>query len=347
MPIRPHTVAPRRPGFSLVELLVVVAILVILIALLVPALGGARDSARNAATQSLMASVSAGFVAFKADTGRQPGVFTQRELHTPNFNNIGLTPMENAMLELAGGVVTSADGSDPQNAFRITMNQRSVFVDPSLIGDRDGPGYVDLGGDALRPVEGQLDQPADDPEEAVPDVIDPFGQPLLLWQQNELAGPNPDVYAAVNSGNRNVTAWFYAEGNFPMLRSRALGFERKRNQQFNSVLGGVVNGSSIDDIVSTVQAITGHPAFPNGGQGAAGPQQPGPGETALEFGPARPLGEIVLHSAGANGIYLDRQDGALPPVRRAVYVSEDDDSPELGAGELPMSKFDDIVLGGG
>ena len=51
-PDRPHLPGPRRGGFTLVEVLVVVAILTLLVAILVPSLAGARAQARRVSCQS-------------------------------------------------------------------------------------------------------------------------------------------------------------------------------------------------------------------------------------------------------------------------------------------------------
>lgn len=64
----------RRRGFSIVELLVVVAIIVALLSILIVALGLAAKRATAANTQFLLGSITKGVEAFKADMGYLPPV---------------------------------------------------------------------------------------------------------------------------------------------------------------------------------------------------------------------------------------------------------------------------------
>lgn len=58
---------PRRPAFTIIELLVVISIIVILVGILLPALGGAQDAAQKATNQSQLSNVFQGLVAFSGE----------------------------------------------------------------------------------------------------------------------------------------------------------------------------------------------------------------------------------------------------------------------------------------
>ena len=57
----------RRPGFTLVELLVVVAVIALLIAALLPALGGAQDAARGMVSLSRMGQIGVGWAIYAVE----------------------------------------------------------------------------------------------------------------------------------------------------------------------------------------------------------------------------------------------------------------------------------------
>src|SRR4051794_40842684 len=68
----PPTSRPRRPGFTLVELLMVIVVIGMLAALLLPAIGNAVKSARNAAVTGEMNQLAQALADFKSKFGDYP-----------------------------------------------------------------------------------------------------------------------------------------------------------------------------------------------------------------------------------------------------------------------------------
>lgn len=66
--LRPSSAVPRRHGFTLVELMVVIGIISLLIAIALPAFSAARTAARRAATEAMIRVIDTGVEQFHADT---------------------------------------------------------------------------------------------------------------------------------------------------------------------------------------------------------------------------------------------------------------------------------------
>lgn len=358
-------------GFTLVELLVVVVIIILLIGLLIPALSKTRTSARKATTQSLMSAVAASVTSFKADKGRYPGYFSPEELGgNSNVTQFGLTQMENALIELSGGIIEQNAAGQPVSGSSadgmITLRcgtPRAVYIDPGLIGSPDGPGYLTLGRDILRPVEGQWNgtSPGNTNRDRMPDIIDPFGVPLVLWVKNPLSGSSPEfakvVQTQIASGQTDTSsrALFYWASNSGMFQSLGLGLGSKRFRQAGySVLGKMPSGSpgglgaapggaafggtNVDatnpQMVRTLEALLGHPDLPLPSGAAAEDSYPRP---------SAPLADAIIQSAGPDSTYLsnDRKNRGADALREAYYKWEGS-LPGNGRA-LPIEKFDDIV----
>jgi len=74
-----HILRPRRGGFTLTELLVVVAIIVLLIGSTFVAFGAAAKRAQKTRTQFLLGSISTGLAQFQTDFGYLPPVLGRRD----------------------------------------------------------------------------------------------------------------------------------------------------------------------------------------------------------------------------------------------------------------------------
>lgn len=305
MPRRPIIAAddPRRSGFTLTELLIVISIIAVLIAILIPAIGGARNTARKSATTALMTTVSNAISQYRTHNNRLPGYFSQHEL-AHRDNNTGFTQMENALLDLAGGVEDQSVALGG-SVLEVPIPDRPtphVKINVAKVGASDGPGYLPLtakGVGTLDPQSGGMAQarvPGDQMTTIVsaggnytmPDILDSWGKPIMLWSKNEAAGVDPPpLFAQDNapSSSSNPAAFYYWRTNMGYLTAPV---------QANSSALGPSPGITEMRRQRTMAALLGDPAFPN-------PDPSIPSDTPT---PLSGKGDFVLQSAGVDGVFL-------------------------------------------
>lgn len=319
-------------GFTLIELLVVIAIIVVVISIIVPAVGGARRVARSTSSKALMSQVSTSIQTFRNDNdGRMPGYYTPAELGSAANTALGLTAMENAMLELAAP--NAIEKGDNQTA--IDLGGNVVNVDFNLIGVGAGVYFTPTADNFVAQVDGQQVGAID---QGLPDLVDAFGHPILLWAEDPAAPRTPSDladFAAVESNNRSR---FYWNTNAAFLSTTQLG-KSGRDQTTLSLIG-----SGASDLPEAMAAVLGDPGSPT------------PVDyTAATVLPGSPRGSYVIQSAGADGVYLGNRDkGArvLPGGElRYQYNFFDGTGRITGAsGQLTtidvLSEFDDTFVSG-
>lgn len=110
----------RRPGFTLVELLTVIAIIVLLISILIPAVQTARTQAKQAASTALLKSLGSGCEMFKGDFNRYP-------------QSRGYNPFEGSPIELFGAQWL---------ALQLVGPDTRGFVKPDLKNDSNNDGVI-------------------------------------------------------------------------------------------------------------------------------------------------------------------------------------------------------------
>ncbi|TVQ33984.1 MAG: type II secretion system protein [Phycisphaeraceae bacterium] len=310
----PSSPTPAR-GFTLLELLIVIGILSVLIGILVPVLGGVRNAARSATSESLVREVVTASQTYMIDNRRPPGLFSQRDLGAMPNATRGFTAMENALLELSGGVVddpAAPSPNDDNSLLRVgpfATDNQNALVDTLAIGAQDGPGYLRLGDNALYPVLGQatnIDIYNSNETEIVkgmPDIVDAFGTPLMMWVQDASSGPVNDVTdfaRIVYAPASQQTSRFYYNTNIGYLAS---GYARDGNpgsnpsqrglgESMGNQFGVSLLGAGRSELMrrQNMTAILGSPAFPS------------ESDPSL---PSNARGEVVVISANRNRVFFE------------------------------------------
>lgn len=340
-----HNAITRNPGralgaagFTLFELLTVLAILSILLGLTIPVLGRARKTAKIVANQTLMREVAVGTQQFRLDNAEQSAsYFTAKQLGSGENIERGFSPMQSILLNLMGGVApidplaagTSVfNNVGPMGAGSISVNPSKLAAGESSL--RPGKGaYLTIPGNNLKtlfsgdgddfPSGGSNQLVASnmgafyENHSKIPELIDAFGTPILAWIEDERIRPEDStaLYAAINSDN--TTARFYYASNAMYLNSR---------KNYNSWLATATTANP-DQRLSVLGIVTGSPAFPS--------------VSASIRMPRASRSAIILHSAGPDGVWVAKVGVGVPLPEFSTSSN----------GTDKMSEFDDTVVGVG
>jgi prepilin-type N-terminal cleavage/methylation domain-containing protein len=327
----------RSQGFTLVELLVVIAIIALLIGILLPVLSSARAAGRKSATQSMMNAFTNATSSFANDNGsRMPGYFSPAQMGAEENIDSGMSAMENIMLELGGMDVIlgrkNDDGVASANASEgiieiapfTTDEDNIVIANINLIGSSDA--YFAPDARFLRTMEPGIGQQfvnnMNEGQGIMPDLCDSFGNPLLAWVQDTSAigGIDPDVsggpvsvyrqFATATSngsGPNRGPAWFYLASNETFFGSNSTnvgdsGINQRNLSGLSSFLPigtPVTNPSRIRSLASLLAS----PSYFILETGETLEDAP-----VDEIYPTRPRGELIIQSAGINGVYFGTEE---------------------------------------
>jgi prepilin-type N-terminal cleavage/methylation domain-containing protein len=328
-----------RAGFSLVEMLLVIAVIALLIGMLMPALSGARQTAIRVKTQSMLADLSNAAQRFGNDnSGRNPGYFSEALMGHSDNNAIGMSAMENAMLDLGGSRAVLARADDP-NAPAANPEAGIIIVGPSdqeenqvvvnlnLIG-AEGAYYTPEQKFFLPQLHDntvnaqQRGSAAGTGQALMPDVLDAWGNPLLAWSQDpgaptslQLTNDADEVYtqiARVSSdgvgdlGDTTGPAWFYLDSNSAFLEAPSFGSSGidmsadPLTGRASTIGAGVADLERLRTLASLLASSNSYQLDPSvdGLENA----------NFEEVYPSRARGRFLVHSAGTDGIYLNSTD---------------------------------------
>lgn len=303
-------VTPRhaRRGFTLVELLVVMAIIAIVIALVLPAIGNSRKSAQAADTRQLLANLSTAVSTFINDERRSPGYFPAREMGSAeNANTAGMSEMENIMLDLNG--YQPATTGNPNAIIVGPTAANTLTIDASLLGvpGQGSKQYFVPNKKYYYAMNAGTQQMAAAPHASsegdtkqLPDLVDTFGTPILGWRQDDTYTTKPGAptytFARSDSGAGTQRAKFYWASNACFLKATASG---KRGLDQTSASDGSLIGATGANTERSLAGAWGNPVDPY--RDPANLATPPPYARSARAA-------VIFQSAGVDGYYFGRKD---------------------------------------
>jgi len=209
----------RHSGFTLVEMLTVVAIIALLISILVPSLARARDQAKRATIKALIKAASDGLDMFYNDFNQYPdsslrpdpvqgypGAGTNNNLSGAHWLARALLGHDFEGMDIPGAVV----GSVPINYDLVSSDRRGVYLER-------GPWAKD---NDSQKILGQTGTP----DTGRPVIVDTYNFPILYYRANARAArpfsnnaipgdPQSEALGIYNHrDNVELMAWEFAPG---------------------------------------------------------------------------------------------------------------------------------------
>jgi prepilin-type N-terminal cleavage/methylation domain-containing protein len=334
----------RRFGFTLIEILVVIAIIAVLAGILLPALQKVQETAKKTKTSSLMQAFARACDEFALDHGRYPGLIPDAAVADDNENETDITSAQNALLELMGGArawYESKDGTDDspssvQNEYEKFLSDGVTDVSVHEVAD----GYWHLAFNESRfgegPwISGRVYEPYFSPKSSdlkynqgnfeFPSLVDAWDISIMYFRSGRKNGVIIDVIP-IDEATNNTLPQF----DFPGIDEH---FQDVLNNQ-NSIIG-----PTIEKQLAWITLLLAHPTFWEVDEANAADEF----ADGTAWGTTR--GRYMLLSAGPDNIFLEKSN-------EQMYVDEDPDEtqlePESGTVTPKMMEtFDDVVVYGG
>ncbi|MHC4318927.1 MAG: type II secretion system protein, partial [Planctomycetota bacterium] len=335
-------------GFTMTELMVVVAIIAVLAGILLTAMGGVRRRAMSTQTQSTMQEFAKACEAFQIEHNRYPGIIPEQVLADIGTGGVPeISGTENALLDLMGGArtISQLNPNDPDfddidacntggvlcpdltaaaGQWYLKADVNRIGEGPKVDGRLHAP-YFTPSEAALQAVDCQVGEPCPpdpaDPTPRIPDLVDAWGQPIVYVRRARATGP-----LAGDAGDSPPPQFFTASMT-PYTTSEALG-KFAKNQSTNSIL----NSTAVDSSAIFAQILR-HPGFGTFG-------------TVDEAMSGTARGAFILFSAGPDGIYFSKHDGpgtpGTPVDDIVAHTNSNYNTPRV------VDEYDDLrVFGGG
>ena len=334
-----------RSGFTLIEILVVIAIIAVLAGILLAALSGVQKAAKKTKSETLMQSFGRACDEFALDHGRYPGILPDAVI-----DGSQITSTQNALLELMGGARVKGPQSTSTiiqefDAFEdatpvpsITVNGWELTFNPNRFGE--GPWISGRVYDPyFSPKSSDLEySPYDssNPDDfAYPSLVDAWDMPIIYLRSVRKNGPILDDPTHASDPN-------YSLPQFELRLTALDAFLDSALNQNSSVLAS--NLQTEEQRMAWVTLLLAHPTFwetdsyPSCSDCVAG----------TAWGTTR--GRYVLISAGPDATYLEvgneqihTNQNVNPNTPFSSLLGSDDGSvtPNM------MDSFDDVVVYGG
>ena len=317
-------------GFTLIEILVVIAIISVLAGILLAALSGVQKAAKKTQSSSLLESFARACDAFALDHGRYPGLLPESAV-----NGTELTSMQNAMDEYdsfaANATIEYPDTfTDP-----ISELDWSLVFDESRFGEGpwiSGRVYEPYFSPKSRDMKYKPFDINDPNDYVLPSLVDAWETPIIYFRAARKHGP-----IIADPANASDPNFILPQYDLPGIDQF---FEDALNTN-SSIIGPVL---ATDDAtrIAWLSLLLAHPTFW---------EDNGSGDVFTDgvvWGTAR--GRYLLISAGPDKIYLEvankqmHQDQTVDPSNPQTSL---EDPQEGSITPSMMDTFDDVIVYGG
>ena len=333
-----------RFGFTLIEILVVIAIIAVLASILLPALQKVQETAKKTKTSSLLQSFARACDEFALDHGRYPGLIPDSAV-----DGTSMTSAQNALLELMGGA-RAVNNQSPQTVrnefddFASTATVLNTVTDPAsgLTWDiafnesRFGEGPW---------INGRVYEPYFSPKSSdlkyvpfdtnnagsfeYPGIVDAWDMPIIY----------------LRAGRKNgVIIDYAANGRLPQFDLPEMDDHFQDTLNINASIIGPTISTEDQTKIAWITLMLAHPTFWEIDASNAGTEF----DMGTAWGTSR--GRYMLLSAGPDNIYLEISNEQIHENQEIDVQNRTSSllSPTSGTVTPKMMEtFDDVVVYGG